>query len=196
MENQGGLGRLVNFSDAVVAIAATLLILPLVDIAEPDPGGDTWSLVSEHSVDIFAFALSFVVIFVLWLAHHRAFHGLVGFTPLLAWANLLWLISIVFLPFPTRLIAEKNGFDASASGLYVGTIALAVVALLAIEVIVTRNPSLAPDRRTHSWTTGATSTGLILIALLLTFTPLGLYALLLMFLTTPINRIIDRRLTH
>lgn len=195
MEYERGFERLVNFSDAVVAIAATLLILPLVDIADPTEGASTWDVLSEHRVELFGFVLSFAVIFRLWLTHHRIFRDLCGYTTRLAWANFLWLLSIVFLPFPTKLIAEKNGYDASASSLYVGTIAVSVIAMAFIEWVVLRHPNIvvpdaygAVDRYA-----GGVSAVLIVIAFGLAFTPVGLWSLFVMVLTSPIARVIRAR---
>ncbi|WP_072805470.1 TMEM175 family protein [Rhodococcoides yunnanense] len=193
METQRGFERLVNFSDAVVAIAATLLILPLVDIAGPTEGMTTWELIAEHGAEIFAFVLSFVVIFRLWLTHHRIFSDLIGYTKTLAWANFVWLLSIVFLPFPTKLIAEKEGFDPSASSLYVGTIAVSVIAIFLIELVIEYNPDIAPYNSGRSLLGGSITAILMLVAFVLSFTVVGLWSLLALALESPVHRLIDRR---
>lgn len=194
MEYERGFDRLVNFSDAVVAIAATLLILPLVELAEPDESAQFVDILREHGVELFAFVLSFLVIFSQWLSHHRVFRALVGYTKGLMWVNFVWLLSIVFLPFPTKLIAEKSGYDASAVPLYVATIAVSVVSMFAADVIVSRHPNIvADDAPRHGGVrNGAITSVLILAALGLAFTPLGLWSLLLLFLTAPINRLLGR----
>lgn len=193
METQRGFERLVNFSDAVVAIAATLLILPLVDIAEPSADLTTWDLVSDHSVEIFAFVLSFVVIFRLWLTHHAIFKDLIGYTMPLAWANFLWLLSIVFLPFPTKLIAEKEGFDPSATSLYVGTIAVSVIAIFLLEWVIERNPEIAPYNSGRSLVGGVVTAALMLVAFALSFTVVGLWSLVILGLESPIRRVLASR---
>jgi predicted permease len=72
VHTERGFDRIVNFSDATVAIAMTLLVLPLVDF-----GGETgehdslWELLSENYTAIFAFVLSFLVIWSMWVNHHR-----------------------------------------------------------------------------------------------------------------------------
>ncbi|SNS43788.1 TMEM175 family protein [Rhodococcoides kyotonense] len=193
MDTQRGFERLVNFSDAVVAIAATLLILPLVDIAGPSDGITTWDLIGEHSAEIFAFVLSFVVIFRLWLTHHGIFRDLTGYTMPLAWANFVWLLSIVFLPFPTKLIAEKNGFDPSATSLYVGTIAVSVVAIFLVELVIEFNPDIAPYNSGRSLLGGSITAVLMLIAFALSFTVVGLWSMFALALESPVHRLIDRR---
>ena len=194
MEYERGFERLVNFSDAVVAIAATLLVLPLVELAEPDESAQFVDILRDHGVELFAFVLSFLVIFSQWLSHHRVFRNLVGYTRGLMWVNFVWLLSIVFLPFPTKLIAEKSGYDASASSLYVATIAVSVIAMFVADVIVSRHPNIvADDAPSHgSVRNGAITSVLILVALGLAFTPLGLWSLLVLLLTAPINRLLGR----
>lgn len=194
METQRGFERLVNFSDAVVAIAATLLILPLVDIAAPgDDTTTTWDLIVEHSAELFAFVLSFAVIFRLWLTHHKIFKDLTGYTMTLAWANFIWLLSIVFLPFPTKLIAEKDGFDPGASSLYVGTIAVSVCAICLVDYVVDRNPEIAPYKSGRTFGGGVITSALMIGAFALSYTTVGLWSLLLLGLEGPIHKVIDRR---
>ncbi|OZD01545.1 DUF1211 domain-containing protein [Rhodococcus sp. 05-2255-1e] len=198
MEYQRGFERLVNFSDAVVAIAATLLVLPLVELADPGRSDSFVDVFREHGVEFYAFVLSFLVIFTQWLSHHRVFRNLIGYTPALMWINFVWLLSIVFLPFPTKLIAEKNGYDSSSSTLYVATIAVSVIAMFVADVVVSRHPSIvaADSRDVERVRTGAVGSALILIAFGLAFTPLGLWSLLILLLAKPINHFADRRTTR
>ena len=195
MEYQRGFERLVNFSDAVVAIAATLLVLPLVELADPGQRDSFVDVFREHGVEFYAFVLSFLVIFTQWLSHHRVFRNLVGYTPALMWVNFVWLLSIVFLPFPTKLIAEKNGYDSSSSTLYVATIAVSVITMFVADVIVSRHPSIVAEdsRDLERVRNGAISSVLILIAFGVAFTSLGLWSLLILLLTKPINRLLSSR---
>src|SRR3954470_16595276 len=94
-----GAERLVFFSDAVVAIAMTLLVLPLTEI-EPE-GKPVLAVLGEHQNDRWAFAVSFFVIARYWAAHHRAFRLVRNHSDRLIGLNILWLASIVFLPFPS-----------------------------------------------------------------------------------------------
>lgn len=193
MQPQRGLERLVDLSDAVVAIAATLLVLPLVEIAGPDSGSSTWEVITSHRVDLFAFVLSFAVIFVLWMTHHRVFRDVTGYTTNLALANFFWLLSIVFLPFPTKLIAEKNGFDAGATATYVGTIALSMMAIFALQVVIAHTPGITRLVPEHGRRTATIGVVLVLIAFGLAFTPVGLWSLTVLALTASIDRFFDRR---
>jgi hypothetical protein len=71
VRTKAGLDRFVTFIDAVVAIAITLLVLPLVDLARTSANPtDLGDLLSPHGGLIFSFLLSFTVIARLWLGHH------------------------------------------------------------------------------------------------------------------------------
>jgi uncharacterized membrane protein len=145
-----GFDRLKNLSDGIVAIAVTLLILPLVDVATGMGNTDVGVLLRENSGTFLAFALSFVVIARLWVQHHGLFRELEGYTRSLVWANMLWLASIIFLPFPTELVSLGPSGDARVAGLYVGTIAVASIANVIMHWQIRRSPGMMfADARGH-----------------------------------------------
>ena len=121
--------RLVFFSDAVVAIAITLLALGL-----PLPTGDTNQAVLtslRHNLDDYiAFLISFIVIAAHWRGHHRVFRYVRSVGPILRW-NMLWLLFIVVTPFATRVLNEDGGFQVRFI-LYAAVQVLASVSFLAI----------------------------------------------------------------
>ena len=90
-----GLDRLVNFSDATVAIAITILLLPLVDVAVEIEKESLGELLSSNIGTIIAFAATFAVIARLWTAHHRIFEAATDYDNGAIWINFLWLASIV-----------------------------------------------------------------------------------------------------
>ena len=184
MAAQRGFDRIVNLSDAVVAIAATLLILPLVDTASTIRSSDVGGLLVEHWNALFAFVLSFAVICRFWLVHHGMFNQLVGFTKPLLWVNFVWMLSIAFLPFPTELIAFYRIDHPVASGLYVGTMLLTSAASTTQQWIAIRTPSIqAPEvRGTLSIAPGlsATTTLLVVLVIVIVLPDVGLWALLLL----------------
>src|SRR5205814_6853937 len=104
------------FSDGVFAIAITLLILEIRVPPVGTPGGLRVAL--PHLWPSFlAFLASFLTIGVMWLNHHRLFtlirksdDGLIAF-------NLLLLLGITWIPFPTALLAEHlRGPDQLTAG--------------------------------------------------------------------------------
>ncbi len=109
LHTERGFDRLVNFSDAVVAIAITLLVLPITDVAskitERTSPAELWQ---EDSGTFWAFVISFVVLANYWLIHHRMFEAIDAYDGALTWLNIGWLFSIVLLPFSTELIAQVS----------------------------------------------------------------------------------------
>jgi uncharacterized membrane protein len=184
MAAQRGFDRLVNLSDAVVAIAATLLILPLVDTATELGTGDPGEFFADHWEQFFAFALSFAVICRFWLIHHRIFTTLDGYTRPLLVANFVWIGSIAFLPFPTELVAFTGIDHSTTSALYVGTMCVASSATTAIQWIAIRTPSLQAEavRGTLTLHAGLASviTMVLVLAIVIVVPDVGLWALLLL----------------
>ena len=99
--------RLAFFTDAVVAIAITLLALDL----EP-PEGDSWSAVvssiSTQANGYIAFLISFFIIANAWVGHHALFRYVTRSDARLLWINLLWLLLVVVAPFFTRVIVDDK----------------------------------------------------------------------------------------
>ena len=139
-----GFDRLVNFSDAVVAIAITLLVLPLTEVAGHAEGESVPTLLRENQPTIMAFLVSFVLVANYWLVHHRMFEYIDDYDGVLAWLNMLWLLLIILLPFSTELMS--NGFLGVAALIYSGNLALLSLVLGILGWHVTRHPELqAPD---------------------------------------------------
>lgn len=102
------LERLKAFSDAVFAIAITLLVIE-VHVPRLDTLDDAAYLAAlAHLVPSFmGFVLSFLTIGALWIAHHRLFGVLDGYEPRLMWPNMLLLMVIAFMPFATALMSSN-----------------------------------------------------------------------------------------
>ncbi len=140
--------RLVNFSDAVVAIAITLLVLPLVDIEPPSGDESVWSVMAQNSGSFLAFGLSFVITLLYWRRHHRMFDGLTSFTPALLALNGVWLALVVFLQFPTEMLGRSEA--PGTATLYLLTLAAITFSGLSILWYLYRNPNLVEQNRLPS----------------------------------------------
>ncbi|MEK6439242.1 TMEM175 family protein [Pseudonocardia sp. T1-2H] len=118
-------------------------------------------LLREHAADILAFLLSFTVIARLWLAQHSIVSVLVRQNPLVVGLLLAWTLTIVFLPFPTTLVAGTSN-DGLAKLLYIGTMTMSSALLALLPRVIGRDRSLrdtdaGPDVLP---TAGTTSAGL------------------------------------
>ena len=104
--------RLEAFSDGVFAVAITLLVLnikiPGIDLPPSKLPDDTnlWQALRNEWPMLAAYVTSFATIGIMWLNHHRLFVHIKRTNTLLLLINLLLLLVIVFLPFPTALLAE------------------------------------------------------------------------------------------
>jgi uncharacterized membrane protein len=96
--------RLEAFSDGVFAIVITLLIL---DVRIPDvpPAGLGAALV-HMMPQVFSYVLSFFVVGLYWLAHHRVAHQVRLINGTFVWLNLLWLLFVSVMPVPTSLLGR------------------------------------------------------------------------------------------
>ncbi len=101
--------RLVFFSDAVVAIAITLLALEL-PVPEGTTNAEVLTAFGEHRDEYIAFLISFAVIATHWNAHHRLFAHVTALGGRLGLWNLLWLFAIIVTPFATRVLTADEAF--------------------------------------------------------------------------------------
>ena len=132
----------MNFSDATVAIAITVLMLPLVDIALEIEKLSLGDLLAANLGTIIAFAITFAVIARLWFSHHRLFEAAVDYDSGMIWVNFLWLASIVVMPFTANVLAHSGAADPGVNALYIGTMLSSSVALLWLVVHLRRHPSV------------------------------------------------------
>ncbi|MGC4193228.1 MAG: TMEM175 family protein [Thermomicrobiales bacterium] len=189
-----GFDRFLLFTDAVVAIAITLLVLPVVERAA-DIGADDLTvsgILRESGPQIYGFLLSFAVIAVMWLRHQEIFQNVETINRPLVWANLGWLLTIVFLVFTTALTA-LHGNESIAAPIYIANVGLSSLALTLSVTILSRKPDLlypgTPPYTLHlrgSWIV----TGLLAFAVLLVLVipAVGYFAMLLLVLQKPLIR--------
>lgn len=190
-----GFRRLLAFSDAVVAIAMTLLVLPLTDIVGDLHEHSVAQLWHEDLYQLVTFLISFAVIWLQWRSHHRIMEHFRVYDGMIIRLTGLWLLTIVVMPFATAL--ETNNDLVGANVAYL------VVLVVAVGVLITMcwwggyHPDLlAADADADYWRTrpdGFVTFGLLLVALVIAISVPGSdsWPLLLLLLTTPIERGVD-----
>jgi uncharacterized membrane protein len=109
--DQLGIERIIFFSDAVFAIAVTLLALEIRLPASEDLLTDSQLLEQLTGMwhRYLGYFISFMVIGLFWMAHHRKFRLIKRYDNRLMQLNLLLLMVVAFIPFPTSLISEYPG---------------------------------------------------------------------------------------
>ena len=127
------LERMVTFSDGVMAIAITLLVLNLAVPVLTD-GESLASGLADIRPQAFAWILSFAVIALLWNFHHRALDRLWGADRLLVAINFTFLALISMLPFTSDLFGQYTG-DGLATAIYAANIAMLGLSLTAVQAV-------------------------------------------------------------
>jgi uncharacterized membrane protein len=116
--------RLEAFSDGVIAIAATLLVL---DIHAPLTQKPVWSTLGHEWPALAAYAISFLIIGIAWIHHHNLFHQVRHVDRTLLFLNLGMLMTISFLPVPTATLGNHLTSDhaVEAAVFYAASLATA-----------------------------------------------------------------------
>jgi uncharacterized membrane protein len=140
-------GRVEAFSDGVFAIAITLLVLDL-KIAPADVS-HLWSALADEWPAYLAYVTSFLTIGAVWLTHHSLFVRLHFVDPALMRLNIVLLMVVSLLPFPTALVADAINIsrDSERAAVVVyGIVLLAIdLLLLAASRHATAHPDLLAD---------------------------------------------------
>jgi len=137
--------RLAGFSDGVFAIVITLLVLelrlPNVDYAALGPS--LLALVPSLA----AYVLSFLLVGMYWVFHHHAFSLIDGVDGVILWLNIVFLLFISFMPFPTMMLG-RFPFQTLPVIFYGVNLLLANLNGLAMLLYLGRHPRLASRRLT------------------------------------------------
>jgi uncharacterized membrane protein len=182
--------RFIAFIDAIVAIAITLLVLPLVELtARIDEYDSVSELLRENQAEIWAFLLSFAVIARLWVVQHDSVRHVVVQDSRVMRLLLLWALTIVFLPFPTALVAEAAD-DPVTKLLYFGSMVLSTTCLTLIELVLVRHPELTDGDDEADPVYGASNVAMLLLALVITLAvpATSYFPLLLLLAADPVAR--------
>jgi uncharacterized membrane protein len=183
-------GRVEAFSDGVFAIAITLLILA-VGIEQALAEGELGQQLAGLWPAYLAYAASFLTIGIMWVNHHQVFRQFDRVDRPLLLLNILLLMLIAFVPFPTRVVADhaRSAGDREAAALLYGT-TMTITAILFFSLWIYGSRHVLrsdADRRevtgiTRSYLPGApTYATATLIALVNSIVSLILFGLIALF---------------
>lgn len=187
-----GTNRLESFSDGVMAVAITLLVL---GIGVPQDSHHLASDLGHHWPEYAAYVISFLTIGIIWINHHAMISRLREADHTILILNLVLLMTIAVLPFATELIATYRR-QAVAAAVYSGSFMLMAIVFSALnrQVLIVRADLLAEtlpleQRRQilHRAATGVLPYVLATaLAFVSTYLTLGICAALALYYATPV----------
>ena len=125
-------GRMEAFSDGVIAILITVMVLEL-----PVPHGTTWEALRHAVPVLLSYVLSFVYLGIYWNNHHHMLQATDRVSGLMLWANLHLLFWMSLVPFTTQWLGE-NHFAATPAAAYGIVLLAAALAYFALERVIIR----------------------------------------------------------
>jgi uncharacterized membrane protein len=123
-----GTSRVEAFSDAVFAIAATLLVLEFA--VKPSPPSLEYQLVHQLWPSYLAYATSFLTIAIIWINHHHVMETIERIDRTFLFITALLLLVVAFIPFPTRLVAHYLQIPGERAAVYAYGITLLLMAVV------------------------------------------------------------------
>jgi uncharacterized membrane protein len=158
-------GRLEAFSDGVIAIIITIMVLEL-----KVPHGEDFAALAPTIPILLMYVLSFVYVGIYWNNHHHMLHACRKVTGAILWANLHLLFWLSLIPFATAWMGE-NHFTSAPSALYGFVLFMTGVAYLILQqlIIAIQGPdSLLKEAIGHDWK-GKASAVLYFLAIVCAF---------------------------
>lgn len=131
-EGRAGVQRVEAFSDGVIAIIVTIMVLELH--APETPG---WAALLTLWPVFLAYVLSFVYVSIYWVNHHRLFHHATRITNGLMWSNIALLFTLSLVPFATAYLGEHH-FEQQATFLYMCVMMLPSFAFTWVQIVIRR----------------------------------------------------------
>jgi uncharacterized membrane protein len=158
-------GRLEAFSDGVIAIIITIMVLEM-----KTPHGDQWKELLLVAPTFLSYVLSFVYVGIYWNNHHHMLHACTVVTGAMLWANLHLLFWLSLLPFATGWMGA-NHFTTAPTALYGLVLLMAAIAYYVLQQTIIRaqgNDSILKKAVGRDWK-GKLSLVMYLVALFATF---------------------------
>jgi uncharacterized membrane protein len=130
-------GRMEAFSDGVIAILITVMVLEL-----PIPHGTTWGALHAAVPVLLTYLMSFVYLGIYWNNHHHMLQATTRVSGLILWANLHLLFWLSLIPFTTAWLGE-NHFAATPAAGYGIVLLIAALAYDGLQTAIIRDQSSA-----------------------------------------------------
>jgi uncharacterized membrane protein len=156
--------RIEAFSDGVIAIIITIMVLELrlPELKDNFSDEEAWDALLTLLPKLFAYLLSFVVVAILWINHHMLFDRLPHATSGLVWYNAFLLFVMSLIPLPTAFLA-KNPFLFQAEAFYGLVMFLNALAFFLMRRYIELEAGLIPFNARIQWS-NLISTGLYLLS--------------------------------
>jgi uncharacterized membrane protein len=192
-ENGVEFSRIVAFSDGVFSIAITLLVLDL-SLGHGLSSDQIWHAIWDERERFISFAISFAVIGRFWVVHHRFFGEVRAFDGRLLSLNLLYLASIVLIPFSSQVLGE-NG--SGTAGVVVYAVNLSATVLIGLWMAADAHhaglTSADPTTQRESWIRSSYIAAVFLCSIPVAFlVPTVAQLMWLVLFFDPTSRIIGR----
>ena len=139
-------GRVEAFSDGVIAVAATLLVL---DIRQPERGQDVWRVLGRQLPSLAAYVVSFLTILIFWVNHHALYHAVDRVNRAMLFINGLLLLAISFVSYCTAVLGhalQSGEHDRSAAVLYALVLGLCSICFTGLWICLRARPGLLTEQ--------------------------------------------------
>ncbi|MET2011904.1 TMEM175 family protein [Microbacterium chocolatum] len=188
--------RTEAYSDAVFAIAATLLVLDLTTatIGRVTTDAELWAALGAMMPNFIAFGVSFALLSMLWVIHARQFRDIARVDEPLLWLNNARLLFIVLIPFTTSLTAEYSEYYAGRMLFPINFFFAALMGFLSWEW-ASRGGRLLREGIADARAQGVGGRAAVMIAAVVAvISPwVGSWAFFLYFLNGPLTALLSRR---
>jgi uncharacterized membrane protein len=132
-------GRLEAFSDGVIAILITIMVLEM-----HSPEGATWAALRPVIPTFLAYILSFVILGIYWNNHHHMLHATKEIDGAMMWANLHLLFWLSLIPFGTAWMGA-NHFAALPTALYGVVLLCCAIAYTILQTVIIAHHGMSSD---------------------------------------------------
>jgi len=164
-EGRGGAGRVEAFSDGVIAIIVTIMVL---ELKVPEHGD--WRALLPLWPIFLAYVLSYAYVAIYWVNHHRLFSHAVRVSNTLIWSNMALLFTLSLIPFSTAYLGTHH-FSTEAAQLYLASMALPSICYAWLHAAI-RSVS-KHDGRTDAYHVATSRKGYAAIAVYIAGIPLS-----------------------